>query len=227
MYPLGHNQLRKMLKMIRFGLNPNAKNGAEYVLNYTSPWMAPCVWANGPNLTPSSNSISNISSWDKYSHPQGPACSAMLLALEPQVFFIVKNMERCFRVSETKWGIPLYMLYQEVQMDWTFATWTWPVHKYFTPFFTGFSTSQIVQDISYQQYREQESVGALRRKCGPLLQDTKFMAYEIITATSEVFLFTQCVETIIAKLESAQSSYSIYWFKSCGILHWVLSPKAS
>lgn len=49
--------------------------------------------------------------------PEGPACSAMLLALEPQVFFIVKNMERCFRVSETKWGITLYMLYQEVHMD--------------------------------------------------------------------------------------------------------------
>ena len=135
----------------------------------------------------------------KYSHPQSPACSAMLLALEPQVFFIVKNMERCFRVSETKWGIPLYMLYQEVQMDWTFATRTWPVHKYLTRFFTGFSTSQIVQDISYQQYLEQKSVGSLGRKCRPLLQDTKFMAYEIITKKWSMF-FTPCVETIIAEL---------------------------
>ena len=195
MHPLGHHQLWKMLKMIRVDLNPNAKNGAEYVLNYTSPWMAPCVWANGPNLTRSSNSISNISIWAKYSHPKGPACSAMLLALEPQVFFIVKNMERCFRVSETKWGIPLYMsymLYQEVQMDWTLATWTWPVHKYLTRFFTGFSTSQIVQDMSYQQYLEQKSVGSLGRKCRPLLQDTKFMAYEIITKKMKYFFRPMC-----------------------------------
>lgn len=68
----------------------------------------------------------------------------------------------------------------------------WPVHKYFTRFFTGFSTSQIVQDISYQQYLEQKSVGSLGRKCRPLLQDTKFMAYEIITKKMKYFFHPMC-----------------------------------